>query len=82
MKTARDIFMFVLGAVIMVSFFTIVGILIFRPIPQSNSELLYLLLGADIGFAGSVVQYFYGSSAGSAMKSEILTKTKDDVPTT
>jgi hypothetical protein len=82
MKTARDIFMFALGAVIMISFFTIVSILIFKEIPKGNSELLYLLLGADIGFAGSVVQYFFGSSAGSAAKSEILTKTKNDVPTT
>lgn len=79
MKTARDIFMFILGAVIMISFFTIVGILIFKEVPQGNSELLYLLLGADIGFAGSVVQYFFGSSAGSAAKNELLTKKKDDI---
>lgn len=68
----KDVAMYVLGAIITVCFFVIIGLLIFTPMPTENSEVLYLAIGALIGFAGSVVNWFYGSSKGSSEKNEIL----------
>jgi len=74
MTLFKEIYMYILGALIVLCFFGILGLLVFQPIPDQNNELLYLAIGALIGFAGSVVQYFYGSSKGSADKTEMLKK--------
>lgn len=74
MKNIKDIFMYVLGAVIIICFFIVLWLLVFNPMPVDNKDVLYLIIGALIGFAGSVVNYFYGSSSGSATKTEMLKK--------
>ena len=66
--------MYVLGGLVVFSFFTLLGLLIFQPIPETNNDVLYLAIGADIGFAGAVINYFYGSSKGSADKSDMINK--------
>ena len=76
-KELKDRFMFILGAIIMICFFVVLGLLIFHGMPENNKDVLYLIIGALIGFAGSVVNYFYGSSKGSSDKSEMLNSKKD-----
>jgi len=73
MKT-KDVIMYVLGGLITLCFFFVLYLLIFHPMPQENKDVLYLAIGALIGFEGAVVNYFYGSSAGSATKTEMLGK--------
>lgn len=73
-KEMKDRFMFTLGAIIMICFFIVMGLLIFHAMPDNNKDVLYLIIGALIGFAGSVVNYFYGSSKGSSDKTELLNK--------
>jgi len=68
----KDVAMYVLGGLITICFFVVLALLIFVELPQSNKDLLNIILGALIGFEGSVVTYFYGSSAGSAKKDEIM----------
>jgi lipopolysaccharide export LptBFGC system permease protein LptF len=68
--------MLILGTLITVCFFALLGLLMFLAIPIANSELLYLAIGALIGFMGSVVQYYFGSSSGSADKSEQIANLK------
>lgn len=68
----KDYAMFILGALIAICFFTLLGLLVFKPMPQENKDVLYLAVGALIGFMGTIVTYFYGSSAGSAKKDETL----------
>lgn len=72
----RQIALYVLGSLITLCFFLVLSLLIFRGIPEQNSDVLYLAIGALIGFMSSVVGYFYGSSMGSADKNEML-KPKD-----
>jgi len=72
MKTAKDVFMYVLGGLISICFFFVLYLLIFHPMPTENKDVLYLIIGALIGFEGAVVSYFYGSSKGSADKNEML----------
>jgi hypothetical protein len=76
--TTKDIAMYVLGAVVTFCFFTVLTLLIFKPMPQENKDVLYLAIGALIGFEGAVVQYFYGSSAGSAKKDETISNIAKD----
>jgi hypothetical protein len=71
---ANEIYMYVLGSLIVLCFFAVIGILIFKEMPQQNSEILYLAVGALIGYAGSVKDYFFGSSKGSADKTQLLNK--------
>jgi hypothetical protein len=68
----KDIFMYVLGAIISLCFFTVLALLIFKPIPDENRDVFYLILGSLIGLESTIVNYFYGSSRGSAEKSEII----------
>ncbi|MBA7624852.1 hypothetical protein ES703_32266 [subsurface metagenome] len=64
--------MYILGGVITVGFFGLLILLIFKSVPEVNSEMLYISIGALIGAFTTVVGYFYGSSQGSSDKSELL----------
>ena len=72
--------MYLLGAILVMGFIILLAILVFEGIPEQNSELLYLAVGALIGMVGSVVNYFYGSSKGSSDKTEIMAKDKVNKP--
>jgi drug/metabolite transporter (DMT)-like permease len=74
----KDLAMYILGALLTICFFLVLAFLIFKPMPQENKDVLYLAIGALIGFMGTVVTYFYGSSAGSAEKTDIMAKQKVD----
>lgn len=77
MKT-KEAYLYILGAILVISFMVLLALLIFRAVPEPNSELLYLVVGALIGFVGSVVSYFFGSSIGSKQKTDILANGKQE----
>lgn len=68
----KDIFQYVFGAIIALCFFLLVVALTFKVIPDGNKSVLELVVGALIGSFTTVVGYFFGSSRGSAEKSEML----------
>jgi uncharacterized BrkB/YihY/UPF0761 family membrane protein len=74
MKTAKDLFQYVLGALIVLGFFVLMVVLVYKTIPTENKDLLNLVVGALIGSFATIVGYFYGSSKGSQEKTEILAK--------
>jgi hypothetical protein len=74
----REIFQYILGGLIVVGFFILLYLLVNSEVPEKNKDLLNLIVGALIGNFGLVVGYFYGSSAGSARKDEILQKKVGD----
>lgn len=78
----RDIFKYALGALIVIGFFTLCIGLLKLTIPKDNAEVFYLLAGALISAFSTIVGFFFGSSLGSQEKNELLTKKKDDIPTT
>jgi hypothetical protein len=73
---AKDLAMYILGALITVCFFVVLYLLILNPTPPDNKDVLYLIIGALIGFEGAIVNYFYGSSKGSSDKNELLNNKK------
>ena len=71
---AKNLFQYILGALLVLGFFTLLIILIFVDVPEVNKELLNIVVGALIASFTAVVGYFYGSSLGSAEKNEMLRK--------
>lgn len=71
---AKEIFQYVLGALIVLCFFAVIVLLIVKGVPSDNKEALLLILGALISAFTGVVGYFYGSSIGSAKKTDIMNK--------
>ena len=76
-KDIKDVATYMLGSLITIGFFGLLGILIFKSIPEGNNEVLYLAIGALISAFATVVGYFYGSSAGSQAKTEMLNGKKE-----
>ena len=76
MKNYKDIFQYVLGALIVLGFFILLYLLVRAEVPERNKDLLNLIVGALIGSFATVVGYFYGSSKGSAEKNEMLNQNK------
>jgi len=77
----KDAFMYILGAVIAVGVFVLIGMLIalmFRN-PDSNlKDVLVMSVGALIAAFTMVVSYFYGSSKGSADKQDAIERNMND----
>lgn len=67
----KEIYMPVLGAVIVIGFFIVIGFLLSNAKYEST---INLAIGALLGAFGTVVNYFFGSSKGSADKTELLKK--------
>jgi hypothetical protein len=74
---ASEIFMYSLGALIVLGFFVILMGLLVLDIPKNNEQALYLALGTLFSSFAGVVGYFYGSSAGSKHKTDLMAGKQD-----
>jgi len=74
---SRDYNLYILAWVIVVGFFGLVGLLIFRQIPDTNEMAkvaLPMLFGAMISGFKDVLGYFFGTSKSSREKTQLLTR--------
>jgi hypothetical protein len=76
----RNVAQYILAALIVVCFFVLLGILVFKQIPKDNGEVLYLAVGSLLSAFATVTGYFFGSSAGSQAKTEIMAKEQEQKP--
>ena len=72
-KEIKEFFMYILGIVIVIGFF---GTLIFMISKDRYESEVNMIVGALIGSFITVVSFFYGSSKGSADKTEIMNQNK------
>ena len=72
-KKENTIFKYSLGGLVVIGFFALLIALVYTSVPDQNKDLLNLTVGALIGSFATVVGYFFGSSAGSAEKNQMLT---------
>jgi dolichol kinase len=72
MKNWKLIATMILGALVVFGFFTLLALLIFKEVPSTNNDVLNLAIGALISGFATIIGYFYGSSAGSAEKNDLL----------
>ncbi len=70
----KEIYMYILGGVIAIGFFAVLVVLLTVELPLPNKEMLLIMLGILGAKFSDVVAYFYGSSKGSADKTEIIAK--------
>jgi len=73
MKESK-IFMYALGALIVIGFFASIILFAQIGVPEQNKDLLNIVLGSLIAAFATVVGYFYGSSKGSQDKTEMMNK--------
>lgn len=72
MNKTSEILKYTIGALVIIGFFTLLIFLVYKPIPENNSDLLNLVTGALVGSFGTIVAYNFGSSAGSADKAKTI----------
>lgn len=65
----KDVFFYLLGALVVIGFFSTLIVLIIK---GADKDTQNLLIGALIAAFSTVVGYFYGSSKGSQDKDELL----------
>lgn len=76
MKKVRDVFMYVLGALIVVGVFMMIAlVMVYRP---EMKDVINITVGSLLAAFGLVVGYFYGSSKGSADKTEMMKGGQND----
>jgi len=68
---SKDVFMYVLGGIVSIGFFAVLVFLIWK---GENPTDVSLIIGSLIGAFSMVISYFFGSSKGSADKSELMKK--------
>lgn len=73
-KIKKSLFRSTVGLSAIVGGLTALGMLYFIPVPEGNREALLLAVGLVLGWGSSVINYEFGSSAGSARKTELLSK--------
>jgi hypothetical protein len=79
MKMAKEVFMYVLAAIVMLLLFTSIAFILIIEIPGGNKDLAYMAFGLALGWGSMVISYFFGSSKGSADKTEMLKAAEPEV---
>ena len=64
--------MYVLAALIVVGFFSLMVVLFFKAVPEGSNEVAFMLFGSLAANFGAVCNYFFGSSKGSAEKTSLM----------
>ena len=72
-----DMNFYVLAWVVVLGFFALMGVLMFVEIPVKQTEVMFMLFGTLSSGFGAVLQYFFGSSKGSADKTAHITKLQE-----
>jgi hypothetical protein len=62
----------ILSIAITCGFFGVLGYMLLRPIPPTGHDAMLLMLGSLSTAWAAVVGYYFGSSAGSAQKTDLL----------
>jgi CDP-diglyceride synthetase len=71
--------MYALGALIVIGFFLVLLVVFRTEMPEKNKDIGLLVVGALVAKFSDVVSYFFGSSKGSADKTEIINNQKNEI---
>lgn len=77
----RDIeqaFMYILAIAIATGLFILIGLLIYKSIPEQNKDLLNIVIGTFLAAFSSIISYFFGSSKGSNDKTEHIINMRNE----
>ena len=68
----KQIFQYVLAALVAVGLYWVTYLLIMKAAPEANKDALLIVLGVMAAAFSNVIGYFFGSSKGSAEKNDLL----------
>jgi hypothetical protein len=71
-ETLKDKIPAILAILVTLGFFGVLAFMLFRQVPPTGHDALLLMLGALGSAWTSLVAYYFGSSAGSAAKTQLL----------
>jgi hypothetical protein len=77
---AKNLHLYILAGIIIAGTVVFLALLAVRETPAANKDAIMMALGAQLAAFGTVVGYFFGSSKGSADKTEALTRGKETTP--
>lgn len=63
-----------LAAAIVGGFFSLLFVIVFRDVPEKNRAIVEVMIGALGASVGSVIQFYFGSSKGSTIKDQTISK--------
>lgn len=72
MRLPKNSFMQILAIVVVLLTFAMIAVLQFRPLIQENKELLYTVFGIMLGWAGTIITYYWGTSKSSQDKTDMM----------
>lgn len=72
--TIKDKIPAILAIAITLGFFGVLAYMLLRPIPPTGHDAMLLMLGSLSTAWAAVVGYYFGSSAGSAQKTDLLSQ--------
>lgn len=55
-----------------IGFFSMLGLIVLRPLPNESKDIINVMLGSVATAWGTIVMYHFGSSAGSAKKTDMM----------
>jgi hypothetical protein len=64
--------LYALAWLIVIGFFSLTSLLMYRKLPEGSNEVVFMLFGGLVSGFSTVLGYFFGSSRGSLMKSQII----------
>jgi hypothetical protein len=76
----KDFILPFLACYLLFIFTAIIVILMFHTVPAANSQMVNIFIGAISGMALTAVSFYFGSSKGSADKTQILADAPPIVP--
>jgi hypothetical protein len=71
-----DINLYLLAWTIVLGFFGLTALLMYIKLPVGQTEVIFMLFGGLVSGFSTVLGYFFGSSRGSLMKSQIIASVK------
>jgi hypothetical protein len=71
-----DINLYLLAWTIVLGFFGLTALLMYIKLPAGQTEVIFMLFGGLVSGFSTVLGYFFGSSRGSLMKSQIIASIK------
>lgn len=68
----KDLNLYILSWLVVIGFYSLVGVLMWKPIPKGSNEVLFILFGSLSSGFGTVLGYFFGGSKGSDEKTKLM----------